>query len=572
MNIKHILLDEVNEISSQLLEVEELLVKFNPAPSSDLDPSAREGIVTPTDSPPASKPSSTKIVKARNAKRTQGEAISPCLVQFGYDLRFQLRLNSLSDLHRLLSAHLVMEGVTPPEFASIYQQHTYTEGDSGDFRCSLMKIPNPSPFTSKIFNPPVKPEILSRRLETYLFHVYISDCCSLMQHPDRAAFLESYYREEMEPALLHTAVAISALHLLFMHRKTPVSNQLRRVVGELLERARLSLQDVFDMPSPQIVLAYLNMECCMRVLMREDDAYAFHTLAALMALALKMDREDPSEGDPIQREFQRRIWCFLCKMELIHVFVGGKPSLIDFDTLRNSPKGTPHSGDSEVYKSFLRNFTMEAQSFTQLAKFVDINFELPDIAITQHLISTAAFLQRDQLISMQSNNRSSMSRVHVGFRFWLRWCNMWQQFLRADIASNRHDTEILQQLRHKALEEYVKGLMHSTLLLQKAIRKQDWCTCSHAVLHYYMVFEMHKFIVRVHPNRSVRRKCFRELMITLRLLLTLESKGTMEHWLICHTAETLEANKLLVFTKEELEAMRLSEFKPLAVRREGNPL
>ncbi|KAL1914598.1 uncharacterized protein VTP21DRAFT_8129 [Calcarisporiella thermophila] len=225
-------------------------------------------------------------------------------------LQFQLKLNSYTDLHYLLNAEYLFNGILLPE--KLLRPHIYAYTTSRDQigYCSYFKIPSlPKPIEDKILWWPTRSNIVREKLlKDQLFHVYLSACGVDSMHPDCEAFLESYYSCDLEPALVHTAVARVAIHLLLKHPETPLKNKLHAVVGSWFEQAKQSLADVFDIPSPLIVLAFMNMDACLQELSRYNDAYTLYSQAAQIALSLQMYKDDATERDPVKLEFRRRIW------------------------------------------------------------------------------------------------------------------------------------------------------------------------------------------------------------------------------------------------------------------------
>ncbi|KAL1924644.1 uncharacterized protein VTP21DRAFT_4298 [Calcarisporiella thermophila] len=485
-------------------------------------------------------------------------------------LCFQLRLNSLGDLHRLLSAQFIDNGNNL--LHNLYQ--TDTLALDNDFFSSrplplfVNKFTFPLPINQNDLKWPAKPTGIGRKLAEHLFYVYLNDCCSLIMHPNRAAFLESYYRGELEPAMIHTAIAYSALHLMLAHPQMPLVRHLHHFVGGLLEKARQSLEDIFDIPSLQSVLAFLNMEGCMVWLARFDDAYRFYSQAVLMAFSLQMDKHVPHVQDPEQLEFQRRIWALICKNELRYSFELGKPALISFEVIKNSPKPTPNSSDSVRYKIFLLYVMTHISITSKLLEIKEVDWSLPDITIAHQLINAAASLQKGHSELKEFSNTHDLQRYCIfdpDFNFWVCWCLLWRRFIKSDAPDGRLETDLMQQLRIHALNEYVNGLSHHIASLRNAIRAKNWCK-NFPFLYVQVICENCKFITSAHPNIALRRWIFRELVVILSLLSSIKNKGVIEHWLIQRITETLEEMKTRVSSKEELEMMNLSKFMPIAIK------
>ncbi|KAL1914594.1 uncharacterized protein VTP21DRAFT_8125 [Calcarisporiella thermophila] len=386
-------------------------------------------------------------------------------------LYFQLKLNSFTDLHNLLSAQYLIDGILLPENIAHPQMYTDTTNREHTGYCSYFKILSfPKPIDDKIIKWSTRSNITREKLLIdRLFHVYLSACCVGSLHPDREAFLESYFCCELEPALVHTSIANAAIHLIINHPETPISSKLHVAVGSLIAQAKQSLADVFDAPSPQIVLAFINMNYCLTYLSLYKDAYKFYSQAAQMALSLHMDKNGATEKYSAQLEFQRRIWAIICTRELEYVFEFGMPSLISMDVIKSSPKPTVTMKDSERFK-----FTT-ITTFSKLLELQNIDWALPDVIITQKLAGLAAYLQNERTELIQYCSEGDLRKIHsytVDFDFWFRWCALWRQFIKSDAPAGRLETNLMQQLRDKAFREYVKQYLTPMKPTRKKIRER----------------------------------------------------------------------------------------------------
>ncbi|KAL1916454.1 uncharacterized protein VTP21DRAFT_5645 [Calcarisporiella thermophila] len=487
-------------------------------------------------------------------------------------LRFQLKLNSYANLLRLLSAKFLIEGEALPDLPFHPQKPEMANFHQRPHRCTIFKLHHlPKPVEDEIFkevaaSPPV---YKLDRLEAYLFHVYLSDCFVHLKHPDPAGFLKSYYRSELEPALVHTAIAFSAIHLLLTHPQAPVNKQLRWVIKDILAQAKYSLEEVFDEPSPETVLAYLNMDVCMRWLAQLDNAYRYYSQAAMMAISLKMDRDDPNEKDFLRVEFRRRIWFMLCRRGLHLSIRLGKPVFISLEAVRRSPKPSFTSNDSITNRTIMLIFMEEIQAFCKIMELSNIDWSLPDAIIAQHLISYAAFLQRardqiDQYYSRNTPCRIYSHEFHASF--WTQWCALWRQFIKSDAPPARLETDAMRRLREMALKEFVKGLFNCFHSLQEVIRSQNWCK-HYPYLGVEVVCEYSTFIAHMHPDLRIQRQVFKELAQIFAILRSLEPKGIIEGWLESKVGDTLEVMKPIVLTKEELVNMSKPRLKRLAIKK-----
>ncbi|KAL1916456.1 uncharacterized protein VTP21DRAFT_5647 [Calcarisporiella thermophila] len=473
-------------------------------------------------------------------------------------LSYQLRLNTLTELHRLLSAQFVIEGKSADNRKFDFTLPIFGGNAPQTRRCTYFKVWYiPKPIEDKTFQLATKAFNINRTLADYLFHIYVSDCFIHVMHPKRASFLESYYRDELEPALVHTAIAFSALHLLMTHPQTYVKRDLHLAMGSLLAQARRSLEEVFDNPSSEIVLAFLNMEGCMRWLARFEDAYNFYSLAALMALTLRMDKDDTNKKDLVQVEFQRRIWTCVCKRELHYRFGFNKPILISLESIYNSPKPTVGEGDSELYKFMLLRFMTEIVFSYKILRLTDIDWTLPDVKVAQQLVDIVEFLQREQNDFVQFCGKDVLLKhcpAGVDCVFWTYWCAVWRQFIKSDAPPGRLETDLMKQLKAKAIDEYAKGLVNCIKSLKYAVRTQRWCK-DYPFTTAQLICESCKCICPSLPDTTRRRKLFMELLQILEELRSLQTKGIIEKWLAQQIAEALEQMKSAVFSREVLESV-----------------
>ncbi|KAL1916630.1 uncharacterized protein VTP21DRAFT_5334 [Calcarisporiella thermophila] len=475
------------------------------------------------------------------------EAASPWVFLSSVDaLCIQLRLNSISDLHRLLSAQLLIDADSLSN--NQFQIDLPDLGDVNSSRASPIFVyySFPIPIKEKDLQWPAKTTAIKRKLVDHLFNFYLGDCSYFSIHPNQASFLQSFYHDELEPALILTAVAYSALHIIIAHPQSPLIKKLHFSVREMLEQARRSLEDIFDFPSPQSVLAFLNMESCMVWLARFDDAHKFYSQAVIMALALQMDKGSPDSEDLEQIEFQKRIWAHICKRELIYRVEFGKPELISAETMKNSPKPTVNLNDSEQCKLTLSLTNMQIESTTKILEIKDFNWSLSDLAITHQLVHITSSLQRNQneLKRYIAHITQRNNFFNADFGFWSCWCILWRRFIQSDAPPGRLETDLMQQLRAKAFDEFIKGLSYCITALQRAVMAQIWCKdfpfiCAHVVC---------------------------ENSRALDSLLSLKKGGILERWLAQRIIEALEEMKPRVYAKEELEMMNKSKLRCLAIK------
>ncbi|KAL1921109.1 uncharacterized protein VTP21DRAFT_10825 [Calcarisporiella thermophila] len=483
-------------------------------------------------------------------------------------LRVELRLNSLGDLERLLSAQFI--GLTAYLHENRFQFNFPGDGDSISSRPCTLFFYNliSKPVKEITFKKSAKTPAVKRKLLDYLFHTYLSGCFVGLMHPDEASFLDSYYRNELEPALVYTATAFSAVHLLVAHPQAPIIGKLRIVIGEILTQAQQSLENIFDVPSPHAVLAFLNMENCMRWLGRFDDAYRFYSHAALMSLSLRLHNDDPGEHDHIQIEFRKRIWALIFKRELTYRLSFNKPALISLEIVKNSSKPTVNSNDRVGFKLFMLLAMMDVISAEEYTYLRDIDWSLPDHLIVHHVLSIAILLQKELAELKHYCDNELLNKYYnfdSEFYFWLQWCTLWQCFIKSNAPPGRLETDLMKQLREKALNEYIKGLLHSLMSLKTAISRQNWCK-DYPFVAIQIICEKCKFISQTHPNIAMRRLVFQELAQVHRLLLSVKFTGIVERCLLQQIVETLEEMRPNVFSKKELENSNISKLRPLAIK------
>ncbi|KAL1923988.1 uncharacterized protein VTP21DRAFT_7023 [Calcarisporiella thermophila] len=431
--------------------------------------------------------------------------------------------------------------------------------------CTVLKFSYPGPIA--MYPPKKNLLIISSNLTDHLFLVYTSNCFFNFRHPDMTIFLEQYYEKKLPPALVNTAIAWAAVHLVFAHPNNFLINRVRPVMNWLLEQARESLEEVFDSQSPQTVLAFLNMDATLILMYRMEEAYSYFHHAALLALSLKMERDDPNERNKVQIEYRRRIWCMLCKRELNYVYFSGKPPVIGLDIIRKSPVATIWPSDNRAYRMFLVNYVLDILFSTKLSGFVDIDWSLSDAEIAQYLIGISALLQHDLSTNLHYNEEElAWINVEFGTMFWVNWCGVWQKFIESDAPPQRMDSPLMQQLRAKAFEEYARGAKNATTFLQSAIRLQNWCRY-YLCLYAHNVCEIHKFIARTHPNFNTRRKSFQMLNQTLQQITQLfETRGEMMQMVMQDITDALGKMKHMIFTPNELEALKRIKQRSLVVK------
>ncbi|KAL1925405.1 uncharacterized protein VTP21DRAFT_288 [Calcarisporiella thermophila] len=553
---------DVNRLEEGLNHLK--FLAFNSAPSGDL------ASVRDLDSNTNS--SLSNIESESVSKRTQKHCIDRNSLFTGENLHFQLKLRTADELRRLLSAHFAFDRNS--HLSVPFLDFSKDQARAKSFRpCTFLNWQSPELLQDDSLYPsPNRGFAINRKLKDYIFHTYFSNCSGYFVYPDKPAFLESYYRGEIEPTLLHTAIADTALHLLMFHEECPMFSQINSMIGGLLYYAQRLLEDAFDSPTIQTTLAFLYMENCMRKLSRFDDSYTYHKQAVLMALALRLDRDNPKERDRVQIEFRRRVWCLLCGNELKLAGVYGKPWLLDLEIIHNSLDAIAAPSDDDADRMYLTWLKSEAEFHYKLAKFSDFDWTQQDYLITQHLISVAAFLQQNirqvfNIISREDIHARRTIGLCVRQTFWVDWCHMWMQFIESDAPPRRMETEFMQQLRGKAFEEFLRGLYNITLCWQDAIRLQNWCK---VYTPSYIFCHLFKFIARTHPSHTARRYIYAQLsQIYQHMKSVLRPSCIAVQVQMTDVANALEEMRPIVFTKEELRATR---FRPIAIRKRLEPL
>ncbi|KAL1914595.1 uncharacterized protein VTP21DRAFT_8126 [Calcarisporiella thermophila] len=332
-------------------------------------------------------------------------------------------------------------------------------------------------------------------------------------------------------------------------------SKLHMTVGSLIAQARQSLADVFDIPSPQIVLAFLNMDTCLQYVSHYKDAYTFYPQAVQMAFSLRMYKDDATEKDPVQIEFRRRIWADICVRELNYVFERNKPLLISMNIIKSSPKPTVTARDSESYKIATIYFLLKITTFSRLLKLQDIDWTLPDVIIVQKLAGLTAYLQHEYTEEIQYCSKGNLLNLFplvLNFNFWSYWCSLWRQFIKSDAPAGRLETNMMRQLREKAFDEYVKGLIHCISFFKWVMNSQVRCKYK-VLLGASIVCDNVKFIARMHPKVRIRLKIFQELIKILNILQSPEIKGILAQLLTRQFMDILDEIKPAIFSREVLE-------------------
>ncbi|KAL1914603.1 uncharacterized protein VTP21DRAFT_8134 [Calcarisporiella thermophila] len=471
-------------------------------------------------------------------------------------LHFQLKLNSYTDLHHLLNAQYLFDGILLPENLFCPQIYTTVTNSKHPDYCTYFKFPSlPRPIEDIILKWPTRSNVArEKQLIDQLFHVYLSACGVDSMHPDREGFLKSYYNCELEPALVYTAVSSTAIHLLLKHPEALLSSKLHVAIGGLFTQAKQALEDVFDVISPQIVLAFLNMEACLHYLSRYKDSYTFYSQAVQMALSLQMDKDDATVMDPVQLEFRKRIWAEVCWRELFYVFYFDKPFLISMDIIKSSPKPTVTARDSESYKCKTVQLLLDIVTYSKLMVLRNIDWTLSDVKIVQNLAGLAAYLQNERTQLISHFIESDMQKIYFSFanyNFWEQWCALWRQFIKSDAPIGRLEANSMQQLRNKAFDEFVKGLIYRIRFFQWAINSQIKCILRfHTSTHN--VCEDVRFITQRHPSVRIRRKIFQEIIKVVNILQSAETRGILRQLLTRQFMDVLEEMKSTVFSEDVL--------------------
>ncbi|KAL1914611.1 uncharacterized protein VTP21DRAFT_8142 [Calcarisporiella thermophila] len=89
----------------------------------------------------------------------------------------------------------------------------------------------------------------------------------------------------------------------------------------------------------------------------------------------------------------------------------------------------------------------------------NIDWTLPDVVIVQKLAGLAAYLQNEQTELNQYCCEGKLRKMYppiFNTDFWSFWCSLWRQFIKSDAPTGRLETNLMQQLREKAFDEYVK--------------------------------------------------------------------------------------------------------------------
>ncbi|KAL1914617.1 uncharacterized protein VTP21DRAFT_8148 [Calcarisporiella thermophila] len=159
-------------------------------------------------------------------------------------------------------------------------------------------------------------------------------------------------------------------------------------------------------------------------------------------------------------------------------------------------------------------------AYSKLLELQNIDWTLPDVAIVEKLAGLAAYLQNEHTELLQY------------------WSSLWRQFIKSDAPTGRLETNLMQQLREKAFDEYVKV----KVFLDLCILTVMVCVCEDV-----------KFISQTHPSVQIRRGIFQELIHIINILQSSEPRGILTQLLTRQFLNVLEEVKPTVFSKEVLE-------------------
>ncbi|KAL1920802.1 uncharacterized protein VTP21DRAFT_11437 [Calcarisporiella thermophila] len=511
-------------------------------------------------------------------------------------LRFQLNLNTLTDLRRLLLAHFVTENglrcVTIPNCTADAKQelleiplaaprctvfHATKEWGSmisGNLKSAShaerdrLRKSDDTKLSARTKSNTVTTNVYNKIMD-FLFNLYAATkCVYLFHHPSHSVLLERYYQNKLHPLLIHSGIAWGAVHFLHYHKRTSYHKHLPSLIEPFLAKARAAVEDAFDEPNWEIVLGLLNMEFCERSMMRWDQAYEYHRLAVVMAQSLGCGKEELQCEDLAETELRKRIWYSLCVCETTHVMVFSKSPLINLKSMAMAPRPTLMPGEDEEVELLIFNLTTCLDFYFKFASYPDIEWSLPDHDILSAVTGIAALLRQDLLnvrSALSEEKASKYHWVHVESEsgFWVNWGAVWRRFLESNAPPGRLETPLMAQLKEIAIRECVKASRNAICMLEYAIRLNNWCRFN-LVNYCKWVCQISLVAARCHPSLDVKRSIFQLLLQCLQSLRNLpEIPCRAALIVISDVMSTLETMKNICFSKKELDKPK-HKLRPIA--------
>ncbi|KAL1922636.1 uncharacterized protein VTP21DRAFT_10175 [Calcarisporiella thermophila] len=349
-------------------------------------------------SPPAGNKASMQMVKSpriaqhqppnpRHAARRLAAGMTPG------QLRFQLHLRTAGDLFNLMQRHFSSDidvrsnlHMPTPHKCAATKADIVVQGTFERHSIQGM-LQSSSVVWEGVGRGPVR-----RHVVQHLFHQYATSCFFLYQPLDRAQLLERFYRDELDPAFVYSAVGWAAHHSYRFHR-LPFARQLPLVAATCFEEARSALEGGFDEPSEQRVIAFLNLSEHLLLQAQYPKAHFYLELAIRMAQELGMHLEGNKENT-LQREKHKRIWWGLCLADMCLAVYGVKTPVIHYAAIKNAAIPIPLPSEDEGSQRTMRYVVENARALSELFELPQVDLSSPDPEVLDSLMrATVVFKQ-----------------------------------------------------------------------------------------------------------------------------------------------------------------------------------
>ncbi|KAL1925356.1 uncharacterized protein VTP21DRAFT_239 [Calcarisporiella thermophila] len=445
----------------------------------------------------------------------------------GNGLWYGVYLRNITDLHLLMvqnfgSDYATLTSFTPKDHPKI-SVHISIKGPVSR-RLLLIEEPTDNAVIFDKDKLPTNASVAHHPLLHQLFTTYLSPCFFFLQPANRDELMELFFAKELEPAFLFSAVAWAALHIYQCHKDPPYADLLPGLANSAYLEAQRHLQEVFDEPSEQLVVASFNLGMYHLLNSRPDEFYVQLGHAIAMARLLGIYIEDLNEPDPIRAETKRRIWWALYTHDSGLAVYSRKTQTLLFPQASKvvRPKCLPGEGQAIGY--CLDYVIKEAELLTCLKKLPEIDWDTSDEAVLQTLLCISEDL-RPYIRSLDIElpvfgedtkffkaRLAEMTWVDLAYppHFWSTWGQIWYRFLEPDRSlmkpppPNRMDTPKMKALRSLALNECSRAASWITLLLEETARRHDWCHTL-PISATQASCRMHKYVAKHHPDQLTRR-------------------------------------------------------------------
>ncbi|KAL1920796.1 uncharacterized protein VTP21DRAFT_11431 [Calcarisporiella thermophila] len=363
-----------------------------------------------------------------------------------------------------------------------------------------------------------------KKYSDYLFTIYASSCFPLFPHPESACLLEGYYTHSLSAPLLYSALAWSALHAIASHAAPFTPHHLQEVSVVFYEKATHALAEVFDIPSEDTVLALINLHLYEQASGRRRNKAGHLHHAVAMARALKLEKEERHERNPIRLETGRRLWYALCLLDLTMVFHEQSTPMIAPDLIRNAPRPNHIPGESEDVSLQLVNLMVRVEFFLCLVSLPDPLSCLAPVSNINFAVSD--FLQRVQnsltdAMRAATHQPQTWHAVWVMSLYWDTIGQLWWRVLRIAADSEGQEEEWA-RLKETATRECAKTATNLAYCIQKAARLPAsvgiWCKYT-PINSVKLACELAKHTFTHHPDVYTRENAFRQLVGVKKALL-----------------------------------------------------